>query len=982
MHNSNFPSATDDSRNNQSDYFKAAANNGGATTMLSRIAGKLPRAAMCLCVCLFGFTLAAKTQPSGTVPPTFAQGTLTGSVYAQSLAAIGTAPITWSITSGTPPAGLSLGSTRGIISGTPVAPVFTFVVTANNAAGSSSEQITRKVTIPPTSPSILSTSLAAGLTGTVYSQTIAAAGTAPMTWSITGGTLPAGLTLGFSTGIISGTPTASGIFTPTITAANAGGSNSKQLSLTVNTLPSIVTMSLPAALTGTSYSQTLTATGTTPMIWAVTSGTLPAGLSLGSSTGIISGTPSAPGIFTPTITATNAGGSSSKQLGLSVNAPPAIVTTSLPAGLNGAAYAQTLTATGTTPMTWTVASGTLPPGLALGSTTGIISGTPTATGVFTFTVRATNAGGSNSAQLSLTLSTPVTVSLTPPSATLQPSHSQTFTATVSGTSNAGVTWSFSPALGSLTSSATNAVYVAPNAAETTQTVTIIAISVADPSKTASAVITLLQAVTLSLSPANVTLGPSGTQQFTASVVGSGNTAVIWSISPSMGTISATGLYMAPASIPASQTVIVTAQSVADPIKSASSTISLSAPIGAFTYYVDSSNGLDSNPGTQTAPWKTVAKVNSIHLTPGQSVGFKTGGVWREELYYPSSGSAGNPIVYGAYGSGSAPILSGSNVITGWSQYSSNVWSAPAPIEPNIVYFGNILGTQVQAEAKIASQLNWYWAYGVLYVWSPNGDPSTYYASPGIEAGARSRVVDTGNQIYVTLDGLTIRDANALSDGMINIGSTSVAGIVFQNAIVERAAATAFNAKGSTLAASLTINNCIIRGNGGYAIALQNQYTTSILSNNNITGNGWASLRDSQEYSPISGNLGNSNVFGNMIYANDLACSNAGQTGYFCHGVYATDSSATANIFNNVIYSMPTGSGVKAIGSANIYGNIIHDNGTFGIQLGQNSAANVQYSVYENVVYGNNLTDTAAAGIVEYHEAIGQNIPVDIQQYSL
>ncbi len=303
-----------------------------------------------------------------------------------------------------------------------------------------------------------------------------------------------------------------------------------------------------------------------------------------------------------------------------------------------------------------------------------------------------------------------------------------------------------------------------------------------------------------------------------------------------------------------------------------------------------------------------------------------------------------------------------------------------PTQPHIVYFSGIRGTLVQTEAQIASEFNWYWASGVLYVWTPTGgDPSSYYTAPGIEAGARNRVVDTNNQSYVTLNGLAILDANGLSDGMINIGSTSVVGVVFENLIVKGGADIAFNAKGSTLAASLTINNCIISGNGGYSISVSDQYATATLSNNTITGNGWASARDSQEYSPIGGNLGNVNIFGNSIYSNDAVCYNAGVAGNYCHGIYyGTSSSVPVNIFNNTIYSMANGSGVKAIGSANIYQNTIYGNGLNGIQLGQNGSANVQYSVHGNVIYNNNATNSTGAGISQYSQGTGT---ISISAYS-
>ena len=111
--------------------------------------------------------------------------------------------------------------------------------------------------------------------------------------------------------------------------------------------PSIATSSpLPTAPTGAAYSQTLMAAGTTPITWAVTSGTLPGGVTLGSSS---------------------------------------------------------MMAAGTTREMLAVTGGALPAGLSIGSSTGIISGTPTAAGVFTFTVSATNAVGRHSKQLSLTV---------------------------------------------------------------------------------------------------------------------------------------------------------------------------------------------------------------------------------------------------------------------------------------------------------------------------------------------------------------------------------------------------------------------------------------------------------------------------------------------------------------------------------------------------------------------------------------------------
>jgi hypothetical protein len=81
---------------------------------------------------------------------------------------------------------------------------------------------------------------------------------------------------------------------------------------------------------------------------------------------------------------------------------------------------------------------------------------------------------------------------------------------------------------------------------------------------------------------------------------------------------------------------------------------------AATYYVGATNGNDSNNGASTlTAWKTVAKVNSSTFSPGDSILFKRGELWREKLDVPSSGSSGNHITFGAYGNGSKPLFLGS-----------------------------------------------------------------------------------------------------------------------------------------------------------------------------------------------------------------------------------------------------------------------------------------------------------------------------------
>jgi uncharacterized protein (TIGR03382 family) len=175
--------------------------------------------------------------------------------------------------------------------------------------------------IPEGAPVIKTASpLPGGMVGVAYSQTLDASGTAPITWSINGGSLPAGLTLS-TTGVISGTPTTAGTFAFTARAANTAGSAAKTLSISIvapggggGTPPSVTTISLLGGTVWKHYSKALTAAGTAPITWSVSNGNLPAGLSLDPSTGEISGTPTVTGVFTFTVRATNSAGNATRDL--------------------------------------------------------------------------------------------------------------------------------------------------------------------------------------------------------------------------------------------------------------------------------------------------------------------------------------------------------------------------------------------------------------------------------------------------------------------------------------------------------------------------------------------------------------------------------------------------------------------------------------------------------------------------------------------
>jgi Putative Ig domain len=220
----------------------------------------------------------------------------------------GTSPYSCVITSGTLPAGLTQSGC--VVSGTPTtagtANLTVKATDSSNPVATTTGPVT--LTVSPASVSLTVTSPPNATVETPYSGTIGVSGgTSPYSCLITAGTLPAGLT---ATGcLITGTPTTAGTANLTVKATDSGSpvaTTTGPVTLTVSPIPPLsLTGSLPNAILGQSYTQTLTATGgISPYTYHVTAGNLPAGLAL-STAGVISGVPTAPGASSFTVTVTD-----------------------------------------------------------------------------------------------------------------------------------------------------------------------------------------------------------------------------------------------------------------------------------------------------------------------------------------------------------------------------------------------------------------------------------------------------------------------------------------------------------------------------------------------------------------------------------------------------------------------------------------------------------------------------------------------------
>ncbi len=253
-------------------------------------------------------------------------------------------------------------------------------------------------------------------------------------------------------------------------------------------------------------------------------------------------------------------------------------------------FTPTVTGSSNTNVTWAV-SGAGCSGAACGTISlgGLYTAPASVASPATLSVTVTSVADptkSASASVTLVAATAVLLSISPTSASVPTAGTSSFTATVTGTTNMAVTWSLTGAgcggssCGSLATSSLSAVYQAPNVAPSPASVKVVATSMADASKTASADVIIIPVVVVTVTPISASIATGATQQLNASVVGTSNTAVIWKVqgagcsAATCGTVNSTGQYAAPSAVPSPNTVIVTATSTADPSKSGSASMAI------------------------------------------------------------------------------------------------------------------------------------------------------------------------------------------------------------------------------------------------------------------------------------------------------------------------------------------------------------------------------------------------------------------------
>ena len=309
--------------------------------------------------------------------------------------------VVWNLVGGSLPYGIELDSETGIISGYSEAEgEYNFTIQAVSGKLTATQDFVLFVgnDIMIATASILPSVDA----GSNFSQTLTLYNAAnSVNWSVISGSIPAGLNLNASSGTLSGIPVTAGTYTFIMQAQSGYSIASKTFILRVNL--AITTNSyLPIGTAGENYSQRMEVKGApaNTVIWSADANLLPVGLTL-TSDGLLSGVPSKQGVSDFTLYASADNAKTEKAMKLIIDSFLAvpITTASLIPGKVGQEYLAELN----TPLDgvmWSHVRGTLPPGITL-STSGLLSGTPTEAGTFTFTVRAATTTREGLRQLTL-----------------------------------------------------------------------------------------------------------------------------------------------------------------------------------------------------------------------------------------------------------------------------------------------------------------------------------------------------------------------------------------------------------------------------------------------------------------------------------------------------------------------------------------------------------------------------------------------------
>jgi parallel beta-helix repeat protein len=385
---------------------------------------------------------------------------------------------------------------------------------------------------------------------------------------------------------------------------------------------------------------------------------------------------------------------------------------------------------------------------------------------------------------------------------------------------------------------------------------------------------------------------------------------------------------------------------------------IAATASAATYFVSQSTGNDTNTGTiQALPWKTLSKVNSVNLQPGDSVLLKRGDVWRESLFVLRSGAQGNPLSFGAYGSGALPVIEGTDTLTSITSLGSNNYRVTTAAAPEVLVLNGVVGRRVANLGALSLQADWFPESGTSAVFRSSSAPASVDVTTrqfGIVMNQVRDVAFSNLHVRHAYDPVWVYNTQRVTLDLVQVESSAgyagfflsadAAGFGTLNTIDEcivtnqrgSAASLSFGNDGcgifvysTGLNDNNTFSNNLISNPGHEGIALLST-SNNLIANNSVSGSGSAGIRIA---GPTSA--------GNVIERNESFENCNLQDDRF--GIDLLDVSNDNVVRYNFVHEQG-----QVPGGEFKSGGIRFDGGDFSNSQNQTSTGNI---AYYNVVFG-------------------------------
>jgi parallel beta-helix repeat protein len=420
------------------------------------------------------------------------------------------------------------------------------------------------------------------------------------------------------------------------------------------------------------------------------------------------------------------------------------------------------------------------------------------------------------------------------------------------------------------------------------------------------------------------------------------------------------------------------------------------------YYVDATYGNDSNNGlSEATAWQTIAKVNRSWFSPGDSILFKRGEVWRESqglTISGYSGTSGSRITFGAYGSGPKPIINGASIATGWTGsgwgnvYEKNfTYEAMVVVEDDTV-LTNVLtwNGSVAATFSGASAGSWSWSGSKCYVWCTDGaDPDNHTMEVATKAsGLQEGILVTDNN-YITFENLEIKYATrygflayAESDADINyiiiqgcdLHGCGASGIAFDNQ------ANANDANHRLISPQVTRNT--VYENREHGIIFICEVISGLINHNTVYDNSWEISFGWHGISQYS-HTASARPTGNIVEYNTVYGTLSKNPGEGA-GIQCDDYTKDSIIRYNICYDNE-GDGIRIHRSdgCQVYYNISYNNGSAGTgRSGISTQDSTNNDIYNNVLHDNPYAGIYIGGSEDSDTTIRNNIVFENGNYEM